>query len=274
MRLAAEQWQIFDLEEKTTQEEWIHFSEIRRATFDSRASRRWLIVASRSALTEEGRTRIRNFSGRLNSYLVLWVLVSIAVVIACVWLRTRFGYLPLQRLYLTQYVKASVTSLVPRKRTSRYLLLLRVIEGSSNHLEVTLRCTDVEVIPERDESGRVKFDPKLGPFFRLKEGVPHKYFYWGTVSQPDAQMYLWLRDHIYAGHSLLGLYWICFLPFPVLIFSGMILSIKVDLRINREYEEGRLLRGIRLLNNSEYASESKKANGLGLPVFGSERSLG
>jgi hypothetical protein len=38
-------------------------------------------VASRSALTEEGRTRIRNFSGRLNSYLVLWVFVGVIAVV-------------------------------------------------------------------------------------------------------------------------------------------------------------------------------------------------
>lgn len=230
-------------------------------------------MASRSALTEEGRTRIRNFSGRLNSYLVLWVLIAIGVVIACVWIRTRFGYLPLQRLYLSQYVKASVTSLIPRKRTSKYTLLLRVVGGNSNHPDITLGCTDAEVIPVRDETGRVKFDPKLGPFFRLKEGVPHKYFYWGTVSQTDAQMYLWLRDHIYSGHSLAGLYWICFLPFPAIVIAGMIASVKIDLRINREYEEGRLLRGIRLLSHAEYASESEQSNGLGLPVFGSERRL-
>jgi len=228
-------------------------------------------VASRSALTEEGRTRIRNFSGRLNSYLVLWVLVGVGLIIACIWIRTRFGYLPLQRLYLNQYVKASISSLIPRKRTSRYTLLLRVVEAGPSHPEITSGCTDAEVIPVRDETGRVKFDPQLGPFFRLNEGVPHRYFYWGSVSQADGQMYLWLRDHIYNGHSLIGLYWICFLPFPLVVIAGMIASVKIDLRINREYEEGRLLRGIRLLSRAEYARESDQIDGLGLPVFGCER---
>ena len=235
------------------------------------ASEKGVEVASRSALTEEGRTRIRNFSGRLNSYLVLWVLIAVGLVIACIWVRTRFGYLPLQRLYLSQYVKASISSLIPRKRSSKYTLLLRVVEGSSSHPEIILGCTDAEVNPVRDETGRVKFDPKLGPFFSLKEGVPHKYFYWGSVSQTDSQMYLWLRDRIYHGHSLIGLYWICFLPFPVVVIAGMIASVKIDLRINREYEEGKLLRGIRLLSHAEYARESDQVNGLGLLVFGCDR---
>ncbi|MDQ3173111.1 MAG: hypothetical protein M3Q91_05290, partial [Acidobacteriota bacterium] len=121
--------------------------------------------------------------------------------------------------------------------------------------------------------GRVRFDPKLGPFFRLQEGTPHKYFYWGTVWQKDSEMYPWLRDHIYQGHSLLGLYWICFLPLPVIVIAGMIASSKLDLRINREYEAGRLLRGIRLLRHTEYAHETKHISGLGLPVFGPERRL-
>ena len=64
-----------------------------------------------------------------------------------------------------------------------------------------------------------------------------------------------------------------FLPFPLILIGGMILSAKLDVRINREYEEGRLLRGIRLLSHKEYARESKQIVGLGLPVLHSERRL-
>lgn len=230
-------------------------------------------MASRSALTEEGRTRIRNFSGRLGSYLVLWVLIGLVVVTAGIWLKTRYGYLPLQRLYLSQYIKASIKSFIPLKRPSKYTLLVRVFDDHVSGREQVLGCTDEQVTPIRDETGRVRFDPKLGPFFRLQEGIPYKYFYWRTVWQADSEMYPWLRDHIYHGHSLLGLYWICFLPLPVIVIAGMIVSAQLDLRINREYEEGRLLRGIRLLRHTEYARETKQINGLGLPVFGPERRL-
>jgi len=205
--------------------------------------------------------------------LVLWVLIGVAVVIAGIWLKTRYGYLPLQRLYLSQYIKASIKSFIPLKRSSKYTLLVRVIDDHVSGREQVIGCTDEQVTPIRDETGRVRFDPKLGPFFRLQEGIPHTYFYWGTVWQRDSEMYPWLRDHIYQGHSLLGLYWICFLPLPVIVIAGMIASAKLDLRINREYEEGRLLRGIRLLRHTEYAREAKQINGLGLPVFGPERRL-
>ena len=53
----------------------------------------------------------------------------------------------------------------------------------------------------------------------------------------------------------------------------MIVSAQLDLHINREYEEGRLVRGIRLLRHTEYARETEKITGLGLPVFRPEKAL-
>jgi hypothetical protein len=230
-------------------------------------------VASHSALTEEGRTRIRNFQGRLISYLLLWVVIGFGITLAAIWARTRYGYLPLQRLYLGQYITASTKSLVPHKHPSRYILLVRVIDDRPTGQNQVIGCTDDQVDPVRDEAGKVKFDPKIGPFFRLHNGIPHTYFYWSAVWQPDAEMYSWLRDNIYHGRSLLGLYWICLIPLPAIVIAGMTMSVKFDVRINREYEEGKLLRGIRMLRHTEYAREMKIIDGLGLPVFGPEQRV-
>ena len=228
-------------------------------------------MATHSALTEEGRTRIRNFHGRVTSYLVLWSVIGIAVVVGGLYVKTRYGYRPLQRLYLTQYFRASIKSLVTINRSSKYILLIRIIEDKASGRDRVMGCTDDEVMPVRDENGHVKFDPKLGPYFRLQEGIPHKYFYWTSIFQKDAEMYRWLRDHIYDGQSPPGLYWIYFLPLPLIVVVGMVVSVKVDLYTNREYEEGNLLRGVRLLNNTEYVRETKDRSGVGLPVFGPER---
>jgi hypothetical protein len=230
-------------------------------------------MASHSALTEEGRTRIRNFQGRLGSYLVLWAVIGVGVVVGGIFLKTRFGYLPLQRLYLSQYIKASIKSFIPSNRPSKYILLVRVVDDRATGRDQVVGCTDDEVLPIRDEAGRVRFDPKLGPFFQLQKGIPHKYFYWTSVWQKDDQMYQWLRDRIYQGHSPIGLYWICLVPLPLIVIGGMIVSVKVDLHTNREYEEGRLVRGVRLLQHREYAHETKEIVGLGLPVLGPERRL-
>jgi hypothetical protein len=200
------------------------------------------------------------------------MVIGVGVVIAGVWLRTRYGYLPLQRLYLKQYTKATIKSFLPRTKPSNYTLLVRIAFDPSTRQEQVVPCTDAEVTPVRDESGVVKFDPKLGPFFRLRPGIPHKYFYWRVVRNKDREMYLWMREHIYQGKSLPGIYWVCFVPLPLIVSAGMILSVKLDLRVNREYEEGKLVRGIRLLKHNEYVRELQETTGLGLPVLEPKRS--
>lgn len=229
-------------------------------------------MASTSAFTEEGRTRIRNFQRRVSSYLIVWILVAAAATVGCIYLRTRYGYRPLQRLYLSQYIKASIKSFLPLKRPSKYTLLVRVVRDEAPGKERIFGCTDDQVTPIRDETGRVKFDPKLGPFFELQPGIPHKYFYWRSLPQMDKQMFVWFRDQIYGSRSLIGLYWFCFLPFPLIVALGMFASVKLDMRMNEEYEAGELLRGVRILKAKEYAREHKRQKaGIGLPALLPER---
>ncbi len=229
-------------------------------------------MASRNAFTEEGRTRIRNFQRRLSSYLIIWALVGVATTIGCIYLRTRYGYRPLQRLYLGQYIRASIKSFLPLRKPSSYKVLVRVISNKTGE-DLVLGCTDDQVTPVRDETGRVKFDPKLGPFFKLHPGIPHNYFYWRTVLQMDRQMHVWFKDQIYDGRSLAALYWICFLPLPLILLLGMIVSVRLDLRMNRDYEAGDLLRGVRILKPKEYAREIRRLEtGIGIPVLLPKRS--
>lgn len=230
-------------------------------------------MASRSAFTEEGRTRIRNFERRLSSYFIVWILVGAAASVSCICLRTRYGYRPLQRLYLSQYIRASVKSFLPLRKPSKYTVLVRVVSNPATGDELVFGCTDDQVTPIRDETGRVKFDPKLGPFFRLQPGIQHRYFYWRSLPQMDKQMHLWFRDQIYEGRSLIGLYWLCFLPLPLIVGLGMFASIKLDLRMNRDYEAGDLLRGVRILKPQEYAREVKRQKpGIGIPALLPERN--
>jgi hypothetical protein len=229
-------------------------------------------MASTSAFTEEGRTRIRNFQRRVSSYLIVWILVAVAATVGCIYLRTRYGYRPLQRLYLSQYIKASIKSFLPLTRPSKYTLLVRVVRDDVTGKERIFGCTDDQVTPMRDETGRVKFDPKLGPFFELQAGIPHKYFYWRSLPQMDKQMYVWFRDQIYGSRSLIGLYWFCFLALPLIVALGMFASVKLDMRMNEEYEAGELLRGVRILKAKEYAREHKgQKAGIGLPALLPER---
>ena len=153
------------------------------------------------------------------------------------------------------------------------MVLVRVVRDPSTGKDLVFGCTDDQVTPIRDETGRVKFDPKLGPFFELQPGIPHKYFYWRSLSQMDKQMYAWFRDQIYDGRSLISLYWICFLPLPLIVAPGMFGSVKLDVRMNRDYEAGELMRGVRILKAKEYARERKRQElGIGIPALLPERA--
>lgn len=212
--------------------------ELVRSSQGRRVAKGTIIMASTSAFTEEGRTRIRNFQRRVSSYLIVWILVAAAASVGCIYLRTRYGYRPLQRLYLSQYIKASVKSLLPLKRPSTYTLLVRVVRDEVTGKERIFGCTDDQVTPIRDETGRVKFDPKLGPFFKLQPDIPHKYFYWRSLPQIDKQMHVWFRDQIYGGRSLIRLYWFCFLPLPLIVTPGMFASVKLDVRMTKSTKKG------------------------------------
>src|SRR5258708_35548573 len=107
------------------------------------------------------------------TYLVLWIFVGVAVTAGGIYLKTRYGYRPLQRLYLTQYIKASIKSFLPLKKPSKYTLLVRVIDDPATGKEQVLGCTDDQVTPVRDETGLLKFDPNLGPFFSWHDRIPH-----------------------------------------------------------------------------------------------------
>src|SRR6185369_5260352 len=203
---------------------------------------------------------------------IVWILIGVLAAVACVYLRTRYGYRPLQRLYLSKYIRASVKSFLPLKKPSKYAVLVRVVHDPTSGKDLIFGCTDDQVTPIRDETGRVKFDPKIGPFFELQPGIPHTYFYWRSLPQMDKQMYVWFRDQIYAGRSLIDLYWICFLPLPLIIAPGMFASVKLDMRMNQDYEAGELLRGVRILKPKEYARERRRQEaGIGIPALLPER---
>jgi hypothetical protein len=52
----------------------------------------------------------------------------------------------------------------------------------------------------------------------------------------------------------------------------MFASVKLDMRMNEEYEAGELLRGVRILKAKEYAREHKRQKaGIGLPALLPER---
>ena len=221
--------------------------------------------------TEEGRTRFRNFQRRLVSYFALWMFIGIGIAYAGFWFTTRHSFAPLQRLYLKQYALSSMKAILPKKKPSRYSLLVRVMTDPATGKDVVLGCTDAQVEPVLDAQGRLTGDKKTGPYFRLKAGWERKFFYWRVTTANDASMRAWFRQNIYGGRSLLGLFYPVFAVSFFVIFTGTITTVALDRRINRRNEEGERLRGTRALTPKEYEREMKaRATGIGLEVVAQE----
>ncbi len=224
-------------------------------------------MPSTNPFTEEGRTRFRNFQRRLLSYFALWLMIGIGIGIGGGWYKTRHSFAPLERLYFKQYVLSSLKSSLPKKKPSRYSLLVRVVTDQATGKDVVLGCTDEQVEPMLDERGKLIVDKKTGPYFRLKPELERKLFYWRVTSARDASMRSWFEQNIYDGKSLLGLFYPIFTLSFFVAFAGTIATVVLDRRMNRRYEKGERLRGTRAVTPEEYERENGEATGIGLEIF-------
>lgn len=225
---------------------------------------------SNSPFTEEGRTRLRNYQRRLNSYLGVWLVMGLMAGGALAYYQVKYGFKPLQSLYLKQYAKASIKSYLPLKKPSRYVLLVRSVIEPLTGKDVVKGCTDGDVEPMLDASGRQIYNRNVGPYFRLRPGVEANHFYWSPVVRPNKEMYLWMKEHIYGGRFLLLFFWPSFVAILGIFGCGTIYMIVMDTKKNREYEEGTLIRGSVLRSAAKFMKEQKGAKGIGIRVYGAD----
>lgn len=222
-----------------------------------------------SPFTEEGRTKLRNYQRRVNSYLGLCLVMSLAIGGGLAYYKMKKGFCPLQGLYLRQYAKATVKSFLPLRKPSKFVFLVRVVTDERTGKEVVRGCTDDDVEPLLDSSGRQIYNKNVGPYFKLRPGVEAKYFHWASITRPNNEMYRWMKENIYGGRFLLFLFWPSLIAIGVVFAGGTAYMIALDTRKNREYEEGTLVRGSVLMGVAHFMKRrrrKKEAAGLGIRV--------
>jgi hypothetical protein len=212
-------------------------------------------MASRNLFTEEGRTRLRNFGLRLRSYLIVFLILGLLA--GAFWFsnRTRVEMGALERLYFRQYAKATAMSWISPARPGKYTLLTSGAIGVTDELVYQVR--DEQGRPARNQYGWV-FKPHAG--LRIEE--PR----WRLVRATHGAMEGWLRENIYGGESLPGLFTTALAICLLTVAIGTAIALVIDQRVNRNYEQGNRLRGNRLIEPAEYEKEVKGADGLGLIV--------
>jgi type IV secretion system coupling TraD/TrwB family protein len=215
-------------------------------------------MANRSVFTEEGRTRWRNFGLRLRSYLILFLVLGVGAGVFVFVKWTRGGMGPLERLYFRQFAKSTALSLVMPDRKRQYVLLVSEWGGRS------IGVTDEIVYLARDDRGQAVRDQHGWLFKPYSAGIAQPR--WKFVRLSNAAMEAWLRQNIYGGESLPGLFVPALIACLVTAVLGTFTAIIIDQRLNGKYEHGQRLRGNRLVEPDEYEREMKEADGLALVV--------
>ncbi len=103
--------------------------------------------------------------------------------------------------------------------------------------------------------------------FTLRPGIPHKYFYWQVGRGRDAEMYPWMRAQIYEGTGFWGMCAPMLMVGGVIFFSGLTATMVRDRRANKQYEQGRAIRGTRQLSPREYEREQEAVTGIGIIAY-------
>src|SRR5262245_37648653 len=216
-------------------------------------------MPSKNLFTEEGRTRFRNFGLRLWSYLLVFLMLGTlaGAFVFMKWTRGEMG--PLERLYFRQYVKATVTSWLLPDRPGKYVLLV------AERGRAPIGVTDEFVYPVKDEQGRVVRD-QYGWLFKPYREAGISEPRWRQVRLRNVEMEGWFRRNIYAGTSLPGLFTLALIVSLVVAIAGPTAAVAVDQSLNRKYEQGKRLRGSRLVEPRLYEREVKAADGLALVV--------
>ncbi len=226
-------------------------------------------MSNRNPFTEEGRTRLRNFSRRLIGYLVVAVVLGAFAGFGFFRLRTRAEMAPLQRLYLTQYFLGSIKAAVSAGSSSKYKLLTCQMGGAGGRA-TTASVTDAQVRLVRDPEGRLVRN-ESGYVFAWS-GRSWGELAWRKVKVNDRQMVALFREHNYEGTSFFGLLIPSIVTGSIVCLIGAVGLVAFDQRLNKKYEEGRLVRGTRLIQPEDFTIQTSSP-GLAVPSLGRKRGL-
>lgn len=217
-------------------------------------------------LTEEGRTRRKNAARRVCVYATLMFLIAGAsgYGIHRYWVSVKLT--TMQRVYFKQYLKSTWRSCLPNSK-SRYTTLARTVIEPGTRREVSLAVMDDDIVPVLDEAGHIQLDKDHRPKLLLKDGIPHKQYYWLQGIAGDQYMYEWFKRTIYEDQSLPDIWRPAWLGAILIFLFGTIFLTGLDMFAQRQYLKGEPVRGTRELLPKVYAREHRQHLGYLFTVY-------
>jgi len=176
---------------------------------------------------------------------------------------------PLQKLYLKQYFLGSMKAAVSARASSRYTLLTCQMTAAGGRA-TPAAVTDAQVLLVRDSDGR-PVRSGSGYVFAWN-GRSWGELAWRKVTVNDRQMVALFREHNYEGTSFFGLLVPSIVTGSIVCLVGAVGLVALDRRLNKKYEEGRLVRGTRLIQPEDFTIQTSSP-GLAVPSLGRKRGL-
>jgi len=181
-----------------------------------------------------------------------------------IWQRLHFSLPPLQRSYITEYMRAEVGSVVHMHST--YHLLYLGGEKAKPRL----------ALPVDFASGQMTLpDGRVVPFTlsELARTQGYRFPFRGPAQKlADASMYRWLCYAIFDGKVPFGVFTISFIEGVVCLLAMLWFSIPMDIERFKQMKYGRVLRGPLMLSPKEF-NKAQKGDGIGFKTTESEKMM-
>jgi type IV secretory pathway TraG/TraD family ATPase VirD4 len=192
-------------------------------------------------------------AGRWQRAVPVWFLSLLIVALASgvgVWLfRQTFVWTPLQRFYLSAYMRSAVASSLGI-RTGRYrLLMMETSRGSRLAI-------DDEVAPITLPTGKGTFE-----LSELAHQAQSGRLVWRDLVYDHARLHAQLRAWIYADQALTDLARPSLMTLFVVVIAGLLLALPKDAQWARSRRHGRRLKGPELVSARQF-NRRTRANGV------------
>jgi type IV secretory pathway TraG/TraD family ATPase VirD4 len=181
-----------------------------------------------------------------------------------IWQRLHFSLPPLQRSYITEYIRAEVGSVVHMHSTYHLLYL----GGDKAKPRLAL--------PVDFASGQMTLpDGRAVPFTlsELAQTQGYRFPFRGpALKVADASMYHWLRYAIFDGNGLFDVFTISFIEGGICLLAMLWFSIPKDIQRFKQMKYGRVLRGPLMLSPKEF-NKAQKGDGIGFKTTESVKMM-
>ena len=182
--------------------------------------------------------------------------IATALLCTCffIWQRLNFSLAPLQRSYVTEYVRSRVGSIFKAHESYR---LLYVGDGKAKvRLALPADFTDgITTLP----NGKT-FPVALST---VAKSQGFQWFFRGTAEKlADTSMHRWLRSAVYEDEGLLRLFAVSLIEGSLCLGVMLWFAIPRDIRRFKQMKYGRVLRGPQMLSPEEF-NKQQKGDGIG-----------